>query len=63
MHGHFSVVTTGPPGSAAYAAGTRMTVVADANTGQMLDFALDDGTEIALPNALAVYRRGSRQVG
>ena len=40
MTGSFSVQIPAPPGSPTHATGTVMTIVADAQTGQMLDFGL-----------------------
>jgi hypothetical protein len=57
MEGDFSVYTSGPEGSSPNATGTRMTIVADASTGQVLDFGMDQSADATLPNAIAIYQK------
>jgi hypothetical protein len=54
--GQFSVLISAPQGANPYATGTVLTAVADANTGQVLDFGLDNSAK-ALPDPVIVFSR------
>jgi hypothetical protein len=56
MTGQFSVLISGPQGAQQYATGTVLTAVADASTGQVLDFGLDNSAK-ALPNPVIPFSR------
>ena len=62
MVGKFAVMTSGPnvtgktEAPAQIARGTQEIIVADAKTGQVLDFGLDNGN-VAMPHAIVVFSR------
>jgi hypothetical protein len=57
MTGRFSVEIPSPNGARPYATGTVLTAVLDANTGQVLDFGLDNSAKPALPDPVVAFRR------
>lgn len=53
MTGRFAVVVPAPGDTSTVALGTVMTIVADAQTGEVLDFGLDDSVPILSPSESA----------
>jgi hypothetical protein len=56
--GSFSVPASGPQGSKGFASGNTMTIVADAATGDVLDFGVEEvDTPTALPSSSILYSK------
>jgi hypothetical protein len=63
MTGKFTITTTGPSDRPPTTTGKSITIVADASSGQVLDFFLCEQAQPALPRAEIVFQRDSATSG